>query len=65
MVCGGKSLSGASVISPDLRGGAALVIAALAAQGESIISGVSHIDRGYEKIEIMLSQLGADIVREV
>ncbi len=65
LVYGGKILSGAPVISPDLRGGAALVVAALAARGESIISGVLHIDRGYEKIEESLSQLGADIVREV
>ncbi len=65
MICGGKSLGGASVISPDLRGGAALVIAALSARGESVISGVSHIDRGYENIELALSELGADIVREV
>ena len=65
IVNGGRKLSGAPVVAGDLRGGAALVVAALAAQGESTISALSHIDRGYENIERDLSQLGADIVREV
>ena len=56
-------LTGASVVSPDLRGGFALVIAGLAAKGETIISGVEHIDRGYESPEKLLSLLGADIKR--
>lgn len=56
-------LTGASVVSPDLRGGFALVIAGLAAKGETVISGVEHIDRGYESPEKLLSALGADIKR--
>lgn len=56
-------LTGASVVSPDLRGGFALVIAGLAAKGETVISGVEHIDRGYENPEKLLSALGADIKR--
>ena len=64
LVYGGKKLSGASVHSSDLRGGAALVVAALAAEGESIVSGLSHIDRGYECLERSLSALGAQIIRE-
>lgn len=56
-------LTGASVVSPDLRGGFALVIAGLAAKGETVISGVEHIDRGYENPEKLLSVLGADVKR--
>ena len=56
-------LTGASVVSPDLRGGFALVIAGLAAKGETVISGVEHIDRGYESPEKLLSALGADVKR--
>ena len=56
-------LTGASVVAPDLRGGFALVLAGLAAKGETVISGVEHIDRGYEKPEELLSMLGADIKR--
>lgn len=56
-------LMGASVVSPDLRGGFALVIAGLAAKGVTVISGVEHIDRGYENPEKLLSALGADIKR--
>ncbi len=63
VVEGVKSLSGAAVEAGDLRGGAALVVAALAAEGETVISGVHHIDRGYEKIENALSLIGADIIR--
>lgn len=56
-------LTGASVVSPDLRGGFALVIAGLAAKGETVISGVEHIDRGYENPEKLLSALGAYVKR--
>lgn len=56
-------LTGASVVAPDLRGGFALVLAGLAAKGETVISGVEHIDRGYEKPEELLSTLGADVKR--
>lgn len=54
-------LYGASVEATDLRGGAALVIAGLCADGKTEIGGVEYIERGYECIELMLSSLGADI----
>lgn len=63
LVNGVKSLCGAQTEATDLRGGAALVIAAMAAEGESRISKACHIDRGYEKIEDIMSSLGADVKR--
>ena len=59
----GNPLRGARVRSTDLRGGAAMVVAALAARGESIIEDLNHIDRGYEGLEQKLTALGADIRR--
>ncbi len=56
-------LSGAKVEATDLRAGASLVLAALAARGESVITGVHHIDRGYEKLSQTLQELGARIER--
>lgn len=64
VVEGVNKLYSAYVDAPDLRGGAALVVAALAAEGVSKIGGIEHIDRGYEKIEEVLSNLGARIKRE-
>ncbi|MGL5956582.1 MAG: UDP-N-acetylglucosamine 1-carboxyvinyltransferase [Brevinema sp.] len=63
IVEGVPELSNASVMSSDLRGGAALVLAALATQGQSIISRIYHIDRGYENFEQKLKNLGAKIKR--
>jgi UDP-N-acetylglucosamine 1-carboxyvinyltransferase len=63
VVCGVGQLSGARVHATDLRGGAALVVAALGAEGVSSICNVAHIDRGYEKMEDVLAGLGADIRR--
>ena len=63
-VRGVEHLHGSSVQATDLRGGAALVIAGLAAHGTTTISRVCHIDRGYEHIETALAQLGADITRK-
>jgi UDP-N-acetylglucosamine 1-carboxyvinyltransferase len=63
IVRGVERLSGAEVISQDLRGVAALVLAGLNAIGTTIISNVHHIDRGYEDIEKVLKRLGADIRR--
>ncbi len=63
LVYGVKHLYGCSADATDLRGGAALVIAALAAEGQSEIDKIGHIDRGYEEIEKSLSSLGADIER--
>lgn len=63
LVKGVKSLHCAKVKAEDLRGGAALIMASCAAEGESIISDIHHVDRGYYKIEDDLAQLGADIKR--
>lgn len=63
IITGVKSLTGAEVTSTDLRAGAALVLAGLAAEGETVINHVDYIDRGYEQIEIKLQKLGAKIVR--
>lgn len=60
----GERLRGASVEATDLRAGAALAIAALAAEGITSISGVQHIDRGYVALEAQLAALGAQISRE-
>lgn len=61
---GTNKLSGATVRCTDLRGGAALVVAALAAEGTTEIEKTYHIERGYEEIENYLSILGADIKRK-
>lgn len=58
-------LYGATVEATDLRAGAAIVIAALAAQGTTTVEQVHHIDRGYERIEHMLTQLGASVERYI
>jgi len=63
VIKGVKQLVGANVTARDLRGGAALVLAGLVARGETVISGVKHIDRGYENIEEKLRSIGADIKR--
>ncbi len=60
---GVKQLSGAPMMATDLRASASLVLAALAAQGESVIDRIYHIDRGYEHIESKLGGLGAQIRR--
>lgn len=61
---GPVDLHNAVVDITDLRAGATLVLAALAAKGESVIFGVEHLDRGYEEFEKRLQKLGADIRRE-
>ena len=61
MVTGVSKLSGAPVSATDLRGGAALVAAALAAEGETLIYDEGHIDRGYERLDEHLRSIGADI----
>lgn len=63
LVQGVRQLEGAPVMASDLRAGAALVIAALCAEGESLVRRVYHIDRGYEELELKLNRLGAEIVR--
>lgn len=57
----GSRLHGADVRSTDLRGGAALVVAALGAEGVSRVSGLNHIRRGYQGLDDGLAALGADI----
>lgn len=62
-VRGVKQLSGAEVMASDLRASAALVLAAMVAEGRTVISRIYHIDRGYERIEEKLNRLGARISR--
>ena len=62
-VRGAPKLSGAPIMASDLRAGAVLVLAGMAAEGETVVSRVYHIDRGYERIEEKLTGIGADIVR--
>ena len=63
IVHGVKHLTGARVTARDLRGGAALVLAGLKAQGETIVERAELIDRGYERLEHQLNRLGADVKR--
>jgi UDP-N-acetylglucosamine 1-carboxyvinyltransferase len=63
IVQGKTPLYGEQMESPDIRAGMALVLAALAAQGTSVIGNIQQIDRGYERIDEKLSTLGADIQR--
>jgi UDP-N-acetylglucosamine 1-carboxyvinyltransferase len=62
-VRGVPMLSGAPVLGTDLRASAALVIAGLAAEGKTTIQGLNHLDRGYDRLDIKLQQLGAKILR--
>lgn len=63
IVVGVKSLSGAEVCAKDLRGGACLTLAGLAANGVTVVHGVNYIDRGYEDMAEVIRGLGGDIVR--
>jgi UDP-N-acetylglucosamine 1-carboxyvinyltransferase len=63
IVKGVPQLSGAPVEAPDIRAGAALVVAGLAASGETEIIGLEYVDRGYERLEEMLSALGGQVQR--
>lgn len=63
IVQGVERLTGATIMATDLRASASLVMAALAAEGESIVDRIYHLDRGYESMELKLRQLGANIVR--
>ena len=64
VVCGTERLSAAKVVAKELRGGAALVLAGLAAEGTTEIENIKYIDRGYEGIEKYLGICGANIKRE-
>jgi UDP-N-acetylglucosamine 1-carboxyvinyltransferase len=63
IISGAPRLSGACVMASDLRASAALLLAALAAEGESVIRRIYHLDRGYERLERKLNLLGAEIRR--
>ncbi|MCQ2530874.1 MAG: UDP-N-acetylglucosamine 1-carboxyvinyltransferase [Lachnospiraceae bacterium] len=63
IINGVKKLTGAHINAPDLRAGAALVLAALSAEGTSVIDGIEYIQRGYENFEGKLQALGADIIK--
>ncbi|MEO1370202.1 MAG: UDP-N-acetylglucosamine 1-carboxyvinyltransferase, partial [Acidobacteriota bacterium] len=62
-VHGPTPLSGARVMATDLRASACLVLAGLAATGETIVDRIYHLDRGYEKMELKLQKLGAHVER--
>jgi len=63
-VCRGvEKLNAAPVMATDLRASAGLVLAGLAAEGETLVDRIYHVDRGYERIEEKLRQLGAEIRR--
>ena len=63
VIKGVDHLIGTAVTAPDIRAGAALVVAGLAAHGETVISEIHHIDRGYDDLVGRLSGLGADVIR--
>ena len=63
IVRGVEKLSGAPVMATDLRASFALILAGLAAEGETIVNRVYHLDRGYEKLEEKLKSVGAEIER--
>lgn len=63
IIRGVDKLQGANVMASDLRASAALVLAGLAAQGETIVRRIYHLDRGYESLEVKLRALGANVVR--
>lgn len=63
MITGIEKLNGAPVMATDLRASASLILAGLAAEGETTVERIYHVDRGYERIEEKLSMLGADIKR--
>lgn len=63
IITGVDHLTGAPVMATDLRASASLILAGLAAKGETIVERIYHVDRGYERIEEKLSMLGADIRR--
>lgn len=63
IVTGVEKFIGAPVMATDLRASASLVIAGLAAQGETVVERIYHLDRGYDRMEAKLSAIGADIQR--
>lgn len=64
MIRGVERLKGAPVMATDLRASVSLVLAGLAAEGETLVNRIYHLDRGYEWVEEKLNACGAEIVRE-
>ena len=64
VITGTEHLHGADVTAPDLRGGAALAVAAASAEGETVLRALCHIDRGYERFAETFHSLGGKINRE-
>ncbi len=62
-VRGVERLTGATVMASDLRASAALVLAGLAAEGQTTVRRIYHLDRGYEQLEVKLMRLGAKVLR--
>ena len=62
---GVKKFKGMDLVGSDLRSSAALIIAGIIAEGTSTISGLEHLDRGYENFELKLKNLGVKIIREI
>ena len=65
VVDGVERLRGAPVMATDLRASVSLILAGLAAEGETVVSRVYHLDRGYERVEVKLSACGANFRREL
>jgi len=63
LIEGVERLSGATVMATDLRASASLVIAGLVAEGQTVVDRIYHLDRGYDRMEVKLRALGADIER--
>ena len=63
LIRGVKRLTGAPVMATDLRASSSLVLAGLAAEGETVLNRVYHLDRGYERLEAKLAACGADVER--
>jgi UDP-N-acetylglucosamine 1-carboxyvinyltransferase len=63
VVTGVAALKGAPVMATDLRASSSLVLAGLAAEGETVVNRVYHLDRGFERLDEKLSRVGADIER--
>lgn len=64
VIQGVDQLTGAEVTASDLRASAALVLAGLAAQGETLVHEIQHLDRGYQRLDEKLNLLGADVRRD-
>jgi len=62
-ITGVDEMYGCEVMASDLRASAALVVAGLIAKGETVINRIYHLDRGYERLEVKLGQLGANVER--